>query len=138
MRQVIKTQCIDNARFFCLLQYLIIYRFFQATLLWDDPKLKGWQHQTSYGFHITHRPSIGLIRSDFGIYQMDWLTWLALRCVLSRGVRVTLRPLLFTLWSCLLFQSSNKAGKEDFNGFWRHLQHGTDRWETGHVCVRSA
>ncbi|XP_078366394.1 uncharacterized protein LOC144650562 [Oculina patagonica] len=34
----------------------------EVTLLWDDPSMKGWQHQTSYGFHVTHRPSIGLIR----------------------------------------------------------------------------
>nr|AXL14330.1 mega-thrombospondin [Nematostella vectensis] len=34
----------------------------KTKLVWQDPKMAGWKHETPYQFHIKHRPSIGLIR----------------------------------------------------------------------------
>lgn len=33
----------------------------EATLLWHDPKMTGWEPFKSYRFYVTHRPSIGTI-----------------------------------------------------------------------------
>ena len=32
--------------------------------MWQDPNMEGWNYQTLYAFHVTHRPSIGLIRYE--------------------------------------------------------------------------
>ncbi|KAI0208334.1 Thrombospondin-2, partial [Lamellibrachia satsuma] len=34
----------------------------QASLLWHDPSMLGWQHRTAYRWHLSWRPTRGLIR----------------------------------------------------------------------------
>ncbi|KAK2177981.1 hypothetical protein NP493_567g04003 [Ridgeia piscesae] len=34
----------------------------QATLLWHEPSMLGWQHKTAYRWHLSWRPTRGLIR----------------------------------------------------------------------------
>eukprot|EP00794_Sanderia_malayensis_P016720 gene16720-18414_t len=34
----------------------------QVKLLWIDPLMRGWQHETAYSFHLDLKPSLGRIR----------------------------------------------------------------------------
>ena len=34
----------------------------QVTLLWHEPSMLGWQHQTAYRWHLRWRPTRGIIR----------------------------------------------------------------------------